>query len=168
MKVLENKFKGKRKTRDCGYCGLAKLHDAGANITLRLPEWLAKQVREWAYDNGMNISKAVVRLLEGYDREWDWTQWDGREEMPLECWKFGVRVREFKVTLRVTMPIKLARQLERARVLYGRSLNQIATGLIQRGLKGPGERRQGHGVPTHPSTPLSTPSLSRWGGHARR
>lgn len=146
----DHEFPGKLKVKDCG-CGLAVKDRGAVPSSYSIPQGLLTKLRAYAAAHRMKISRAVLRLAEGSRKgqKWNWRIYDGKTELPEECWKWGIRVKEYKNPLMVTLPTGLREALERAGAVYGSSASRILTGLLSRALDGE-DRRAGEFVAGKP------------------
>jgi len=156
-RVLQHAFKGKRKVQDCG-CGLAEFDHPTSELTVGLPERLFRRVRVYANEDRISISRVICRLAEDYGEPWDWRRWNGVDELPVECWKYGIRVREMRIVFCMSLPIRMKAYLREAARWYGQSHSRILTGLISRRLDG---ARQDHGMCSPHERPSQALSESR-------
>ena len=60
--VFEDKFKGRRKVRDCG-CGIADEDDLRSALTLAIPLSVVKKLKGHARREELSMSRFVVNLI---------------------------------------------------------------------------------------------------------
>ena len=137
FEIRADQFEGRASFGDCG-CGLWRPGDQSAKVKVTLPKSIYQEVKSYADGRLMPYGRAVLNIIEGVEggAGWDWRGWDGMEELPEECWKWGVSSKDRKMTLVASLPAPLVKKLKVARYRYGVGLSRVVAGLVWRGLYG--------------------------------